>query len=53
MENNKVIMMKHTIIFLNEEAMDGNEAAIATLNASEGKDLDIRETYVVLTDKEN
>ena len=53
MENNKIIMMKDTIVFLNEEAMNGNQVAIDMLNASEAKILDIRETYVVLTDKEN
>jgi len=50
MENNKIIMMKDTIIYLNEEAMDGNQVAIDMLNASERKILDIRETYVVLSD---
>ena len=52
MENNSTIIMKHTIIWLNEEAQQGNQAAIDMLNASEGKTIDIRETYVVLTDKE-
>ena len=53
MENNSTILMKHTIIFINEEAHNGNENAIEMLKPSEGKKIDIRETYVVLTDKED